>query len=260
VAIQLKTPQQIESMCHAGAMVRQVLDRLGEMIAPGVTTFELDQEAEKLCKAGGAECLFKGVPGRGGAGPFPGSICASVNEQVVHGIPSDREILAGDIVSVDFGVKLDGWCGDAAETYAVGEIDSATRDLIDVTKEVLALAIEMCEPGQKWSCIAKAMQQYVESRHMSVVREFVGHGIGKAMHEDPKVPNFLSRELKSRDILLRDGMVLAIEPMVNLGSPDVMAEPDGWTIRTKDRKPSAHFEHTVAIVAGGAQVLTGNGS
>jgi len=256
VAIRLKTPQQIESMCRAGAIVRQVLDRLGEMIAPGVTTLELDQEAEKLCKAAGAECLFKGVPGMRGAGPFPGSICASVNEQVVHGIPSDRKILDGDIVSVDFGVKLDGWCGDSAETYAVGEIDASTQDLIDVTREVLALAIEMCEPGQKWSCIAKAMQQYVQTRHMSVVEEFVGHGIGKDMHEDPKVPNFPSRELKSRDIILREGMVLAIEPMVNLGSPGVKAEPDGWTIRTKDGKPSAHFEHTVAIVAGGVKVLT----
>lgn len=257
VAIQLKTPQQIERIRHAGRVVRGVLNRLGEIIAPGVTTEHLDAEADRLCREHGGECLFKGVPGRGSAGPFPGSICVSINEEVVHGIPSrDRVIRDGQIVSIDFGVKLDGWCGDAAETFVVGQVDAEVRHLVDVTRNCLQLAVSMIRPHGRWSEVAAAMQEYVESEGFSVVREFVGHGIGQAMHEDPKVPNFVSRELQANDIVLQPGLVLAVEPMVNMGSPAVEHAPDGWTVVTADRLPSAHFEHTIAVTVNGLQVLT----
>jgi len=257
VAIELKTPQQIERMRRAGRIVRRVLDRLGEMIVPGVTTEQLDAEADRLCRSQGAECLFKGVPGRGGAGPFPGSICASVNEEVVHGIPSaDRVVRDGQIVSIDFGVRLDGWCGDAAETFVVGRVDEEVQRLVDVTRNCLELAVRMVRPQRYWSEVAAAMQEYVGSEGFSVVREFVGHGIGRAMHEDPKVPNFVSRELQVNDILLQPGLVLAVEPMVNMGSPGVEYAPDGWTVVTADRLPSAHFEHMIAVTADGPAVLT----
>ena len=256
MAIKLKSPDEIERMRRAGRIVRRVLDRLGEMIAPGVTTKELDAEAERVCLAANATCLFKGVPGRGKAGPFPGNACVSINEEVVHGIPSDREVADGDIVSVDFGVRLDGWCGDAAETFVVGPVEPDVKRLVDVTRNSLTIAIDMCRPGEKWSTIAETMQDYVEGEGFSVVREFVGHGIGSEMHEDPKVPNFVSRELRARDIVLSEGMVIAIEPMVNMGSPGVSGAPDGWTVLTSDGRPSAHFEHTVAIMSDGASALT----
>lgn len=257
MAIRLKTPQQIEKMRSAGSIVNAVLNRLGEIVAPGVTTEELDAEADRLCRELGGICLFKGVPGRGHAGPFPGNICASLNEVVVHGIPSKRAIRDGDIVSVDFGVKLEGWCGDAATTFVVGRPQPKVQQLVDVTRNTLELAIRMCRPGEKWSTVARAMQDYVEGEGFSVVREFVGHGIGQEMHEEPKVPNFVSRELQARDILLSEGLVLAVEPMVNMGSPGVAYAPDGWSVVTRDGKPSAHFEHTVAITAKGVTVLTG---
>lgn len=256
MAIKLKSPGEIEKMRRAGRIVRRVLDRLGEMISPGVTTEYLDAEAERICLAENAVCLFKGVLGRGEAGPFPGNICASINEEVVHGVPSGREVVEGDIVSVDFGVRLDGWCGDAAETFSVGQVAPDVRHLVDVTRNALAVAIEMCRPGEKWSTIAESIQDYVEGEGFSVVREFVGHGIGSEMHEDPKVPNFVSRELRTRDIVLADGMVLALEPMVNMGTAKVSGAPDGWTVVTSDGRPSAHFEHTVAITATGASALT----
>ena len=172
---------------------------------------------------------------------------------------SVHRVAEGDIVSVDFGVRLNDWCGDAAETFIVGKTSSEVGRLVDVTRNSLAVAVGMCRPGEKWSNIARAVQGYVESEGFSVVREFVGHGIGSDMHEEPKVPNFVSRELTMQDIVLAEGMVLAIEPMVNLGSAKVMYGPDGWTVVTKDGRPSAHFEHTVAITAEGASVLT-NGS
>ncbi|MFA6134381.1 MAG: type I methionyl aminopeptidase [Phycisphaerae bacterium] len=256
MAITLKTPKQIELLRHAGRVVRQVLNSLGQKIAPGLTTEQLNAEAERLCLEHGAQCLFKGVPGRGGAGPFPGAICASVNEEVVHGIPSKRVIRDGDIVSIDFGVRLEGWCGDAAETFVVGRVEPEKQRLVDVTRNALALAIRMIQPGQKWSTVARAMQQYVEGEGFSVVREFVGHGIGTEMWEDPKVPNFVSRDLERRDILLQPGLVLAVEPMVNMGTPAVEYGSDGWTVVTIDRLPSAHFEHMIAVTPQGADVLT----
>lgn len=257
MAIKLKTPEQIERMRSAGQLVRLVLNRLSEMVVEGVTTEELDTEAEKLCRASGAEPLFKGVPGRGKAGPFPGSICCSLNGEVVHGIPSpERAIHDGDIVSVDFGVRLDGMCGDAAETFVCGEVSADVQRLVDVTRQSLAIAVAMCKPDMGWSTVAAAMQTYVEAEGFSVVREFVGHGIGEDMWEDPKIPNYVSPELRAKDIMLTEGMVVAIEPMVNFGSAEVKTGLDGWTVVTRDGKPSAHFEHMLAITSCGVDVLT----
>ena len=256
MAPRLKSASEIQQMRRAGQVVRQVLTRLGEMIAPGVTTKQLDDEAERLCREQGAACLFKGVPGRGKAGPFPGNICASLNEEVVHGIPSGRAVREGDIVSVDFGVRLNGWCGDAAETFVCGAVAPDVRRLVDVTRNMLAVAITMSRPGQRWSNVARAMQDYAEGEGFSVVQDFVGHGIGRKMHEEPKVPNYCSPELARQDILLKPGLVLAVEPMVNLGTVEVKTASDGWTVVTRDGKPSAHFEHTIAITENGAAVLT----
>lgn len=254
MAIQLKTHGQIESMRRAGRVVAQVLEHLGAMLRPGITTEELDAEAERLTSAAGARCLFKGVPGRGG--PFPGNICVSINEQVVHGIPGGRKVCEGEIVSIDFGVELDGWCGDAAQTWIICQVPERVHRLVDVTRNALAMSVEMIKPGEKWSCVARVLQDYVESEGFSVVREFVGHGIGSEMHEEPQVPNFTSRQLQARDIVLVEGMVLAIEPMVNMGVSAVRYEQDGWTVVTRDGLPSAHFEHTVAVTPNGADVLT----
>jgi methionyl aminopeptidase len=226
------------------------------MVAPGLTTRDMEDEARRLTDASGAESLFLGVPGRGKAGPFPAYLCVSVNEELVHGIPSRRALRDGDIVSVDFGVRLDGWCGDAAETFLVGTVAPDVKRMVDVTRNVLEMAIRMARPGQRWSHVARAMQTYVEGEGFSVVRDFVGHGIGRDMWEDPKVPNFVSPELEARDIMLAEGMVLAVEPMVNQGRPAVDTAQDGWTVLTRDRRPAAHFEHTLAIRAGGCEILT----
>jgi methionyl aminopeptidase len=257
VAIRLKSADQIEKMYAAGQLVREVLDRLGEIIAVGMTTEDLDAEAQRIAADRGADCLFKGVPGRGKAGPFPGAICASINDEVVHGIPRRERVIAdGDIVSVDFGIRRDGWCGDAARTFCVGDVAPEIRQLVGATKRALDLAIEKCRPGRYWSDIADAMAAYVNGEGFSVVEEFVGHGIGEEMHEDPKVPNYVSPELRRRDICLRPGLVLAVEPMVNLGGKAVKMGPDGWVVLTTDGKPSAHWEHTVAIVESGVRILT----
>lgn len=245
-------------MRRAGLVVYQVLARLESMIAPGVSTAELDRAAEQLTLDMGAEPLFKGVPGRGG--PFPGTICASINEEVVHGIPSDeRKLQSGEIISIDYGCRLDGYCGDAAATFPVGEVAPRCQKLLDVTRRSLEIAIETARPEMLWSQVARKMQQYVESNGFQLVREFVGHGIGKEMHEDPKVPNFVSRELLARDFVLREGVVIAVEPMVTMGSHEVMILRDGWTVVTVDGQPSAHFEHTLAVTGRGVQVLTQGG-
>jgi len=200
VAIRLKTAQEIEKMRAAGRVVRSVLDRIGQMAVAGVTTQDFEDEARRMTQVSGAESLFLGVPGRGRAGPFPAYLCVSVNEELVHGIPSRRKICDGDIVSVDFGVRLDGWCGDAAETFLVGAVREDVRHLVEVTRNALAMALRMVCPGEKWSNVARAMQQYVEGEKLSVVRDFVGHGIGEEMWEDPKVPNFVSPDLEMHDI------------------------------------------------------------
>jgi methionyl aminopeptidase len=217
----------------------------------------LNRVAEEMAAQAGAQTLFKGVRQPFVKQPFPGAICASVNDQIVHGIPSENVILRqGDIVGVDFGVKLNGYCGDSAITIAVGQISEENQMLMDVTRHVLDIAIEMARPGIKWSQIAGQMQDYVESAGFSVVKEYVGHGIGREMHEEPKVPNFVSRELLQNDFLLAEGMVLAVEPMVNAGSSGTRTLKDGWTVVTRDNKCSAHFEHTIAIVKDGCEVLT----
>jgi len=189
--------------------------------------------------------------------PFPGAVCASVNRQVVHGIPSESVVLKdGDILSIDFGVRFDGYCGDAAVTIGIGEISENKRRLIDVTKHVLDIAIAKAAPAVKWSQIAAKMQDYAESQGFSIVRDFVGHGIGREMHEEPRVPNFVSDELLADDIILAEGMVLAVEPMINAGTSNVRTLKDGWTVVTGDGKCSAHFEHTIAVTENGCEVIT----
>ncbi len=244
-------------MRRAGAVVADVLSELQKAAKPGVTTGHLDAMALRLTQEAGAQALFKGVKHPAGRRPFPGAICASINEEVVHGIPADDRVLgAGDILSIDFGVRLNGYCGDAALTVPVGEISAENRKLIEVTEGALQLAIDRAKPGVRWSAIAGAMQQYTESAGFSVVRDFVGHGIGTKMHEDPKVPNFVSEDLLLDDIILTEGMILAVEPMINAGSYAVRTLGNGWTVVTRDGRCSAHFEHTIAIVKGGCEVLT----
>ena len=257
MAIILKSPREIELMRKAGVVVADVLSKLKEIAKPSVTTGYLNTVAQDLAAQAGAETLFKGVKNPMGKNPFPGAICASINEQIVHGIPSEDVVLSeGDILSVDFGVRLDGYCADAAVTIGIGEICEENRRLMEVTAQVLDIAIAMAEPGVKWSRIAGQMQDCVVSAGFSVVKEFVGHGIGRQMHEEPKVPNFVSGDLLADDIVLTEGMVLAVEPMVNAGISGTKVLKDGWTVVTKDKKNSAHFEHTIAIVKEGCQVLT----
>ncbi len=244
-------------MRQAGVVVADVLSELQRIAAPGVTTADLDGVALRMAADAGAEALFKGVRSPHARRPFPGAICASVNDEVVHGIPSDKTTLkAGDILSIDFGVRLNGYCGDAAVTVPIGGISDGNRRLVEVTREVLGIAISTVRPGLRWSQIAAKMQDRAESAGFSVVRDFVGHGIGSRMHEDPKVPNFVSDELLADDILLTEGMVIAVEPMINAGGYAVRTLGNGWTVVTKDGKCSAHFEHTLAVVKGGCEVLT----
>lgn len=213
--------------------------------------------ALKMTSDAGAKALFKGVRSPQARRPFPGAICASINEEVVHGIPSKDTVLRdGDILSIDFGVKLKGYCGDSALTVPIGNVSPERQRVIDVTKATLEIAVATMKPGLRWSQVAGKMQQYAESAGFSVVRDFVGHGIGTRMHEDPKVPNFVSDELLADDIVLDAGMILAVEPMINAGGSGVRTLGNGWTVVTKDGKCSAHFEHTIAIVAGGCEVLT----
>jgi methionyl aminopeptidase len=257
MAITLRSRREIELIRKAGAVVADVLSKLQKVVEPGVTTAWLDSVASQITAQADAIALFKGVRSPYARVPFPACVCASINEQVVHGIPSETVVLKdGDILSIDFGARLDGYCGDAAVTVAVGEISEDKRKLIDVTKHVLDIAIAQAKPDVKWSRIAAEMQDCAESAGFSIVKDFVGHGIGVKMHEEPRVPNFVSDELLSCDIVLTEGMVLAVEPMVNAGTSDVRTLRDGWVVVTKDGKCSAHFEHTIAIVKNGCEVLT----
>lgn len=243
-------------MRAAGRIVQKVHQRCREICKPGITTREIDEAAYELFTSLGATGLFKNYPTyRKGEG-FPSNLCISVNEVVVHGIADDRKIEDGDIVGIDCGVKYDGWCGDAATTILVGNVAPEVRKLCEVTEHILRLAIENIRPGRRWSQVARLMQNYAESHGYGVVRDFVGHGIGQQMHEDPKVPNYVSRHLLQNDFELREGLVLAIEPMCNLGTAQVVTLDDGWTVVTADHKPSCHYEHTVAVTADGADVLT----
>lgn len=253
----LKSPREIELMRAAGRIVCQVLDALAERVRPGVTTAALEAHAAELIAAAGGKALFKGVRHRDAKIPFPACICTSVNAEVVHGIPRAQPLAEGDIVSVDCGVRLHGYCGDSARTFAVGRLAPPVQRLLDVTQAALDTAIESMRPGLAWSEVARRMQKVVEDHGFGVVREFVGHGIGQEMHEEPKVPNYYDRSQRDGDFELRPGTTLAIEPMVTAGRPKVRpADALGWTIVTKDGSRAAHFEHTVAVTATGVAVLT----
>jgi methionyl aminopeptidase len=257
MAITLRSRREIELIRKACEVVAKVLSKLQEVVKPGVSTAELDSLAERITREAGAEALFKGVVNPYAKRPFPGVICTSLNEQVVHGIPSETvKLREGDLLSVDYGARLGGYCGDAAFTVAVGATSTQKRRLIEITRQVLDIAISVSAPGVRWSQVAARMQACAESAGFSVVQDFVGHGIGTQMHEDPRVPNFVSDELLANDIYLREGMILAVEPMINMGTYAVRTLPDGWTVVTRDGKCSAHFEHTIAIVKDGCEVLT----
>jgi methionyl aminopeptidase len=255
--IKLKSPREIGLMRDAGRVVAKALDRVRSLAVPGSTTAEFDDAVAAIFREHGAVPLFKGYPSSTkGKPPFPAVICASVNEQVVHGIPNRRPLKEGDVVSIDTGCRLNGWCGDSAVTLPIGAIRPETRRLLDVTSETLALAVRAMSRCERWSEVAGLMERYVKSQGMYVIEKFVGHGIGRDMHEDPQVPNFVSKALRKHDIRLEPGLVLAIEPMVALGTKDVRTLDDGWTVETKDRLSSAHFEHTVAMTPEGPRVLT----
>ena len=251
----LRSPREIEKMRRPGQLVREAHQRVSKLVRPGVTTKELDQVVEDLFAEHNAEPLFKGYPG---VTPFPAVTCISVNEEVVHGIPGDRVLKVGDIVSVDTGCRIDGWCGDAAVTHAVGEISEQAQSLLDATSRVLDIAIESMTECEMWSQVTRRMQDFIKSTGFSIVRNFVGHGIGKEMHESPQVPNYFSRKFEEEeDFPLRPGIVLAIEPMINTGTHETRCLDDHWTIVTDDGGLSAHFEHTVALTANGPERLTG---
>ena len=253
----LKSPREIELMSQAGAVVCRVLDRTGELVRPGVTTAELNEEAERIIAQAGGIALFKGVTHPQAEFAFPAALCTSVNEQVVHGIPGSRRLRQGDLLSVDCGVKLKGYCGDAARSFAVGRVVPEVQKLLEVTRQALELAVSEMRPHRCWSEVAELMQRHVEQAGFSIVRDFVGHGIGQEMHEEPKVANYYDRSQAKHDFDMRPGMVLAVEPMVNVGRPAVeYGDATGWLVVTKDRKWSAHFEHTIAITADGVRVLT----
>lgn len=255
--IQLKSSRELTLMRDAGLLVAQALDLVRNRIEPGITTGELNQLVSEHFAKHNAVPLFKGVPSSMRGKPaFPAVICSSVNEQVVHGIPGNRTLNEGDIVSVDTGCRLNGWCGDSAFTFAVGQITSDRQRLLDVTRQTLDLAVERMKTAKFWSEVAHDMEVFVRQNGMSVIEQFVGHGIGQDMHEEPQVPNYVSDSLRRNDIRLEPGLVLAIEPMVALGTKNVRVLPDGWTVETTDRKAAAHFEHTVAMTESGPEILT----
>ncbi len=242
-----KSAREIEQMRRANALVAEVLAELAEMVAPGVTTADLDEAAERLVRAAGAEPAFKGYRG------YPATLCASVNDEVVHGIPASRALNDGDIISLDMGVKLDGFFGDSAVTVPVGTVSEEVQRLLRVTRDALHKGIAQVRLGGRVSDIGHAIQEHVEAAGFSVVREFVGHGIGVQLHEEPQIANYGE---PGRGPRLAEGMVLAIEPMVNMGRPAVKVLKDGWTAVTRDGSWSAHFEHTVAVTKEGPLVLT----
>jgi methionyl aminopeptidase len=250
----LKSRNEIEIMRTANRVVNDILLELRERITPGISTGEIDRMAAELIRKKGVRSAFKGYQIRNGVPPFPATICVSLNNEVVHGIPSlQRTIKDGDVVSLDFGVIYKDFYGDAAFTLFLGEPDERVRTLIQTTADALESGIEQAQVGNRLGDVSAAVQDRVERMGFSIVREFVGHGIGRRMHEDPPVPNYGVRE---RGVRLREGMVLAIEPMVNIGGPEVMMKSDGWTAVTRDGSLSAHFEHSVAITEKGPMVLS----
>lgn len=245
--VYLKTPEEIELLRKSNVLVGKTLAEVAKAIRIGVTTLELDKIAEDFIRSNGALPGFLGYQG------FPNTLCVSVNDQVVHGIPSNYALKDGDIVSVDCGTLLNGFNGDSAYTFCVGEVSEEVRQLLKVTKESLYKGIENAVVGKRLGDIGYAVQSYCEQHGYGVVREFVGHGIGREMHEDPAVPNYGKRGYGTQ---LKKGMCLAIEPMITLGNRQIVIENDGWGVRTRDRKPAAHFEHTVAVYAGKAEILS----
>ena len=245
--IYLKTEEQIEQLREANLIVARTLGEVAKWVKPGVTTLKLDQIAEEYIRSQGA------VPGFLGLYGFPNTLCISVNENVVHGIPSNYVLAEGDIVSVDCGAVINGFNGDSAYTFCVGEVAPEVKALLKTTKESLYVGIEKAIEGNRIGDVGNAIQEYCEKRGYTVVRELTGHGIGKKCHEDPEVPNYGRR---GTGPLIKNGMTFCIEPMINMGSKNVVFERDGWTCRTRDRKPSAHYEHTVAVIDGKAEILT----
>ncbi|MDD5447807.1 MAG: type I methionyl aminopeptidase [Actinomycetota bacterium] len=253
--IVLKSRDEIDKMKKAGRLVAEVLESVAQMVKVGLTTLELDHFAEAFIRERGGVPAFKGYkPSFTNAGPFPATLCVSINDEVVHGIPSNRPLLEGDLLSIDTGAKLDGYFGDAAISIIVGSPrDELEVALVDVTRRALKAGIEKCVPGNHLSDISHAVQATCESEGFSVVRKFVGHGIGREMHEDPPIPNFGK---PGKGPILKAGMVFAIEPMVNAGGYEVVSSPNEWVVRTSDGSLSAHFEHTVAVTEGAPEVLT----
>lgn len=250
-----KNSKELEQMRRSGLLVYQILQELGKMVEEGVTTQELEDAAEKMMKDAGAKPAFKGYYTQAAGSKYPYVLCTSVNEQIVHGMPSARTRLKkGDIVSIDTGVELNGYFGDSAITVPVGEISDSTKRLLKVTQESLELAIDKARAGNRLFDICGTVEQHVVENGFSVVREMVGHGIGTKLHEEPQVPNYVDR--RNENPRLKEGMVLAIEPMVNAGKPGSRVKADKWTAVTEDGKYSAHFEHTVAVTANGPWVLT----
>jgi methionyl aminopeptidase len=240
-------------MRAAGALVAEAHRIARSLIAPGVTTAEIDAAIEQLFAQHAAKPLFKGFPGEV---PFPAVTCISVNQEIVHGIPGEYRLQAGDIVSIDTGCKLNGWCGDAAWTYPVGKVDDEKQRLMAAGQRILEVAIQAFGTEKRWSGVARQMMREARAAGFSLVEQFVGHGIGQEMHEPPQVPNYTNASVKGEDFELRPGLVLAIEPMVNAGAADIRILADHWTAVTADGRPSVHFEHTVALTSQGPEILT----
>jgi len=247
----IKTKREIYKMRKAGLILWEAHQKASELIAEGITTREIDQVVESIIVSHDATSLFKGVSGKV---PYPASTCISVNEEIVHGIPSDRKLRSGDIVSIDIGVKYNDWCADAAVTIPVGDVSEEKKALLSATEEALRYAISKLKLKTNWNKIARQMQKQIESKGYSIVRELVGHGIGKDMWEPPQIPNYYINNQK--DFSIPEGATLAIEPMLNMGKREIIIKEDHWTIVTADGTPSAHFEHTIAVTEEGPFVLT----
>jgi methionyl aminopeptidase len=255
-APELKSARELGLMREAGKIVAEALCLCRAMCKPGVRTIEIDRAVDALYAKYGALPLFKGYPGPNPKTPFPASTCISLNEQVVHGIPGQREVREGDLVKLDTACKLNGWCADAAITVMVGAVRPERRRLVETAEQVLRIAAEEMGKRRWWSEVAGAVQRHAHNAGYSLVEQYVGHGIGRIMHENPQVPNYVSREMRKQDFRLEPGLVLAVEPMLNMGKNDTRVLADQWTVVTRDGLPSVHVEHTLALTNAGVQVIT----
>ncbi len=255
-APELKSARELGLMREAGKIVAEALRNARAMAKPGVRTIEIDRMIEALFARYGAQPLFKGYPGPSPKHPFPAVTCISLNEQVVHGIPGQREIRDGDLLKIDTACKLNGWCADAAISIPIGIVRPERLRLVKVAEEVLQIAIDELGKRRWWSEVAGRMQQHAEAAGYSMVEQYVGHGIGRIMHENPQVPNYVGRDMRKHDFRLEPGLVLAVEPMVNMGKADTRVLADQWTVVTKDGLPSVHVEHTLALTEHGVQIIT----